>query len=377
MHKIKKIAALLIVLVFSITVIGCSSKTVAEVNGEKITRDHLDQRMKKEKLALEQQGASFTGQEGQMMLKALEQQTLKRMIDQILITQTAQKEGVYPSKKEIEQKVKEIVDRFGGEKEFEDALKQYNYTRQDIEDKVAFETAYTQLYDKITADVKVSDTEVKDWYDNNKERYKDPAKIGARAILVKFDDPEQSSVMGQPAPKVGRNEEDARKLAEDIIKELDKGTDFAKLAKEKSEDDVSKEEGGLVKDLAGNSPYSKGMAMPPQFDEAAMALDKGEYTKAPVKTSQGFYIIKLESLTPEKQLTFEEAKERIEQELPTVKKQQMFAQYIEGVKQKAKIDNKLAQDAPQPAQQQQQQLPADHPPVSGDKPDSSQQDGAK
>ncbi|PKM81431.1 MAG: hypothetical protein CVU89_09265 [Firmicutes bacterium HGW-Firmicutes-14] len=355
MVNLKRIIALIIVLVFSISIIGCGNKTVAQVNDEKITQDQLDKRMEKEKLVLEQQGASFNGQEGQMMLKALEQQTLQDMIDKLLLEQAAKKEKVYPDTKAITERVNEIIEKFGGEAEYKKALKQYSYTEKDIENSEAFKIAYTNLYEKVTADVKVSEDEMKKWYDENTERYKDPAKIGARAILIKFDDPNQTSAMGQPVPKVGRSEADAKKIAEDIIKELDKGTDFAGLAKEKSEDDRFKDDGGLVKDMAQTSPYAKGTVMVPEFDEAAIKLKAGEYTKEPVKTSQGYYVIKLESFTPEKQLSFEEAKDKIETELPMIKKQQKFGEYMEELRKNSKIVNKLAADAPQ----QPQMPPAD------------------
>jgi len=344
-RNLKRIVALMIVLAFSIAVAGCSSKTLATVNGAKISRDDLDKRMNKEKLYLEQQGASFSGQEGQMMLAALEKQTIEKMIEQTLIEQTAKDEGVYPSKSEIDKQVEEIIAKFGSKAEFEAAMKQYNYTIEDIEEKVSFETAYTQLYEKVTADVKVSEEEIKKYYDENKDQFKDPIKIGARAILIKYDNPNQTTMMGQEVPKVGRNEEKAKEIAAGIIKELDSGADFEKLAKEKSEDARSKEDGGLVKDMQGSSPYAKGTVMPPEFDEAATALKAGQYSKEPVKTATGYYVIKLESLTEEKQLSFEEAREQIEQTLPMVQKQQKFAEYMAEVKKTAKIDNKLAEEA--------------------------------
>ena len=359
--NLRKVVALLIVLVFSITVAGCGSKTMATVNGEKITKADLEKRMNKEKLYLEQQGASFSGEQGQMMLQALEKQTLDKMIEQKLIEITAKEEGVYPSKSEIDKQVEDIIGKFGSKEEFEKALEQYSYTMEDIQEKVAFETAYTKLYEKVTADVKVSEEDIQKWYDENKEQYKEPVKIGARTILIKYDDPNATSMMGQEAPKVGRSEQEAKEMAEGIIKELDAGADFEELAKEKSEDTRSKEDGGLIKDMQGNSPYAKGSVMPPEFDEAAINLKAGEYTKEPVKTGYGYFIIKLEGLTEEKQLSFEEAKPKVEQELPMMQKQQKFAEYMADVKKNAKIDSELAVEEPAapPA------APSNMPPDSG------------
>lgn len=363
MRNINRIFAIVIVLIFSIAVAGCGSKSIATVNGEKIAKADLDKRMAKVKLSLEQQGASFTGQQGQQMLEALEQQTLDEMITQALITQDAKKAAVYPTKDDIKKAVDDIVASFGGEEKFNEALKTYNYTKAEIEDLKAFDMARTNLYDKVTADVKVSDNDIKQWYDDHKDTYKDPAKIKARYIFTKFDDPNAiDPATGQPAAKIGRTDADAKKLVEDMIKQLDGGKDFAALAKEKSEDDRTKNDGGLIKDQNGSDTYAKGTFMPAEFDDAAVALKVGAYTKEPVKTVGGYFIIKLEAFTQEKQLTFEEAKAKIQEELPAQRKQEKFTEYLTKIRNSAKIENTLAKEAAQP-QSGGQELPAGHPSV--------------
>lgn len=365
MRSIKGIVALAIVLIFSITVVGCGSKSVATVNGEKITQADLDKRMAKVKMSLEQQGASFSGQQGQQMLKALEQQTLDEMITQALITQDAEKQKVYPTKEDIKKAVDDIIASFGGEAKFNEALKTYNYTKAEIEELKAFDMARTNLFNKVTAGVKVTDSDIQQWYDTHKDTYKDPAKIKARAIFIKFDDPNAiDPTTGQPAAKVGRTDADAKKLAEDLVKQLDGGKDFAALAKEKSEDERSKADGGLIKDQNGSDTYARGTMMPAEFDNAAVALKAGEYTKAPVKSTGGYFIIKLEALTPEKQQTFEQAKAKIQQDLPAQRKQEKFTEYLTKLRNDSKIENKLAAEAPQ-TQSGDQQLPPGHPSVSG------------
>jgi parvulin-like peptidyl-prolyl isomerase len=347
MNKIKKIIILMIVLIFSISVVGCGVKSVAEVNGEKITRDQLDKRIKKIQLALEQQGASFTGTQGISMLKALEKQTLDEMIDQTLLMQAAKKEAVIPSKAEAAKAIADIKTRFGGETKFNEALKQYGYTVAELEEMWTSDTSRSKLFDKITANISVTDDEIKQWYDKNTSKYKDPVKIKARTIMFKFDNPDQPAAMGgQQAPKVGRTEAAAQKLAEDIIKQLKGGADFAKLATEKSEDDRSKTDGGLVKDFSGKSPYPKGAAMSTEFDAAATALKPGQYSKTPVKTPQGYYVIKLEEIVPEKQLSLDEAKAKIREELLASKKQKRFNDYVTELKKTAKIVNNLAASEP-------------------------------
>ncbi len=77
-------------------------------------------------------------------------------------------------------------------------------------------------------------------------------------------------------------------VAEEVIKKLDDGGDFAVLAKEYSEDPGSKEKGGLYEDV-------KMKQMAPEFEKAALALEPGTYSKSLVETNFGYHIIKLES----------------------------------------------------------------------------------
>jgi peptidyl-prolyl cis-trans isomerase C len=74
--------------------------------------------------------------------------------------------------------------------------------------------------------------------------------------------------------------------AKDVIKQLDGGKDFAELAKEKSTD-PNKADGG---DLGY---FTKGR-MVKEFEDAAFSLEKGTYSKTPVKTDFGFHVIKVE-----------------------------------------------------------------------------------
>ena len=80
-------------------------------------------------------------------------------------------------------------------------------------------------------------------------------------------------------------EQKAEKLAKEIIEKLNKGEDFAKLAKEYSEDESNKNDGGNL------GKFGKG-DMVSEFETAAYELKVNEYTKKPVKTSYGFHIIK-------------------------------------------------------------------------------------
>jgi peptidyl-prolyl cis-trans isomerase C len=161
------------------------------------------------------------------------------------------------------------------------------------------------LIDDLTKKLVPSEADVRKEYERVKaERGGDAAKqYKARHILVK--------------------EEDA---AKQIIADLDAGGDFAAIAKEKSEDTGSKEEGGEL-------DWSEPQAYVKPFGEALKALKKGERTKEPVKTDYGYHIIELEDVRPLPFPEFDQVKTQVGQQLAT----KVRDDYIADLRAKAKV----------------------------------------
>ena len=114
-----------------------------------------------------------------------------------------------------------------------------------------------------------------------------------------------------------RTEEEAKAA----IAELQRGADFATLARDRSLDDNSKANGGQL------PPFSQDVAAyPKEFIDAAFKLQKGQLTPEPVKTSFGFHVIKLDDRHPAQMLTYEQAAPRIAQALVEENIQKQFAE---------------------------------------------------
>jgi peptidyl-prolyl cis-trans isomerase C len=128
----------------------------------------------------------------------------------------------------------------------------------------------------------ITPEDVKARYDKEVAAIPSQEEVKARHILVK-------------------TEEEAK----EIIKELDAGKSFEELAKAKSTD-PNKDEGG---DLGY---FTKGR-MVPEFEAAAFALEKGAYTKEPVKTQFGFHVILVEDKRPQAPPTLEEVEPQVRQ----------------------------------------------------------------
>ncbi len=149
---------------------------------------------------------------------------------------------------------------------------------------------------------RVSNQEMKEFYDKNQARYQQ-AKIKVIYIAFKPTAPVVGQVpSGQSLEDVARalteggssqtqrTEADARKLAEDLVKQIRGGADFAKLVAEYSEDPTSKAAGGDFGTVNVSSSYS------PDVKKAVLALKVGEVTD-PLRQSNAFYIIRVEEKT--------------------------------------------------------------------------------
>ena len=136
-----------------------------------------------------------------------------------------------------------------------------------------------ELVEKGVVD-KVTDAEVRARYDQEIANTPPVNEVHARHILVK-----------------------TKEEAEAIIKQLDGGADFEKLANEQTSDPSGKSSGG---DLGWFGPGQ----MVPEFDKAAFALEVGKYTKEPVQTQFGWHVIKVEDKRAKQPPAFDEVKDQ-------------------------------------------------------------------
>jgi parvulin-like peptidyl-prolyl isomerase len=146
---------------------------------------------------------------------------------------------------------------------------------------------------ELLKNVAITDDLLKKEFSEHPERYTVPELVHARHILVRLN------------PSATQPEQDAAlKKAEGIYSRATaKGADFAQLAKETSEDETTKAQGG---DLGG---FQKGM-MVPEFEQASFSLKVGEVSK-PIKTAFGYHIIKVEEHTKSEAPVFDAIKDRV------------------------------------------------------------------
>ena len=199
--------------------------------------------------------------------------------------------------------VKKLLLREAG-KEKMDTEKEFQERLADIKDQLLIESL---LKKKIAADAKISDDDLKKYYEANKESFKREREISTRHILLK-------------------TEEEAKQVQGKLIK----GEDFIELAKKYSIDPNAGATGGEI----GFHP--KG-SLVPEYEAAAFKLTKVGQVSGIVKTQFGYHIIRLEGTKPPSYVPFDEVKDFIKQKILQEKQSELLEKYIDSLKKSAKI----------------------------------------
>ncbi len=168
----------------------------------------------------------------------------------------------------------------------------------------------------VAAGVSLTEEEIKNYYEENINKFSKPEEVRARYIMIKVD-----AEMDETA------KQDARKKAEEILNQVRNGSDFAALAKEHSDDQASRSRGGYL------GWFGRG-SMLPEFEAAAFALQPGE-TSEIVETSRGYYLIKVEERKEGEVKPLEEVRQMIETPLLVEKKREAINNFVQQAMQDA------------------------------------------
>lgn len=205
---------------------------------------------------------------------------------------------------------------------FDDVIKSSGYNSEDdlLDDLILDVKKQKVVKNHIKENIK--DDEINDYYEKNIE-----GEITARHILIIPDVNDDMSDEEKTKEK-----EKAKEKAEKLIKELNDGKDFKELAKKESEDEGSKENGGLIENITKDSVVEP-------FYNAVKELKDGEYTKEPVESSYGYHIILRESQKEKPKL--EEVKDDILEKIVEEKlssDENIYSTTWEEIRKKYKLD---------------------------------------
>jgi peptidyl-prolyl cis-trans isomerase D len=165
----------------------------------------------------------------------------------------------------------------------------------------------------------VSDADVQAYYMAHQDQYKTPEQVKTRHILLTV-----------PKGADAKTDAAAKAKAEDLLKQIKAGANFADLAKKNSEDPGSKDTGGELPMIATNQ-------LDPAYAQAAMALAPGQ-TSPVVRSSFGYHIIQTEAKNTASVKSLAEVKPAIVEQLSTQKSAAAAQSYAAALAAEAKKD---------------------------------------
>ena len=318
------------------------NKVLAKGKGVEVTRGQLDDEIIRVKAQAAARGQSMPPEQTGMM----ERQILEQFIQVQLLQSKATEADKAAGKALAEKRFEEAKTRLGSEEVLNRQLKLMGATREEVLAKWT-ESAIAEIVLKRELKVNVTDADARKYYDDNPARFEEPEKVRASHILLMTTDPKTNTELTE-AQKTAKHKE-----MEGLLKRARAGEDFAKLAKENSEDPGSKDKGGEY-------TFPRGQ-MVPEFEAAAFSLGTNQVSDI-ITTRFGYHIIKLSEKIPAKKVEFEKALPDIKDGLTQQELQKQFPDYIAKLKTESNVeilDEKLkAQELPTATA-----LPASRPPV--------------
>jgi foldase protein PrsA len=272
---------------------------VARVGSEPVTKARLEAVLMSAKASYKQQKKTFP-KPGTAAYSALRQQVVAYLVQAAMLKQQAKdKLGIVIGKKDVQKAIAKLTKQsFGGsEKKLRAALKTQGLTRAELEAEEALALLEQRIQSKLVTGIKVTAAEIKAYYDSHHSSYRQAATRTVRHILVA-----------------------KKSLADSLYAQLEKGADFAKLAKKYSTDTGSASKGGKLTISKGETVAS--------FDKAAFSLAKGALSK-PIHTTYGWHIIQaLSAITPASTKPLAAVRSTIKQQLLQGKQSQAVTAWV-------------------------------------------------
>jgi parvulin-like peptidyl-prolyl isomerase len=285
---------------------GTSSSTekvppdsVAIVGDKTITKSEYDELVNYAKRNYSAQKRTFP-KVGTQEYAQIRDQAVRFLVQRAQFEVKADDLNIDVSDKAVDQRIDQYKQERhkGSDKKFREELRQQGLTEAQAREIIRANLIQEAIYNKVTSDVKVTDKDIREYYEKNKAQYATPETREVRHVLVK-----------------------SKGLADRLYQQLRQpGADWKVIAKRYSQDPGSKDKGGRYTGTKGQ--------LLPEFEQVAFSIKTGEVAK-PVKTQAGWHVI--QALGPVKKGTttpFAQVKEAIRQQLLQERKNKKMETWV-------------------------------------------------
>ncbi|GBD97024.1 MAG TPA: hypothetical protein ENG83_03905 [Nitrospirae bacterium] len=291
-------------------------RIVATVNDEVITWSEL---MRVIILDGKEFLSGAAGKDREEKIRELERPFLNNLIDMKLQLQEARKMGLDVNDAEIDGAINEIKNKYGlTDETLMNSLKAEGLTTEDYRARLADQILVQKVVNfAVRNNIVISDKEIEKYYEDNKAKYDVEEKLKIRQIF--FALPEDES-----------QKQAVEARARDLVQRINKGEDFAKLAREFSEDPSRK--------FGGDMGYISRGSLLKEIEDVAAALKKGDVSR-PFRSPAGLHIIKLEDRIEGGGI--EKVRDRIKEALFQKAFESKYREWRTGLRETAYIEIKL------------------------------------
>lgn len=305
---------------------------VAKVDGATVSKKDFDENLNTLFNVYKQRfGVDLRDEKYKDSLTALKRNLVEELIRIQVIKNEAGKMKISVSNADVDTKYNAMKSAIPKE-QFEKLLKEQGVSESKLKEDIKQQLLLEKMIDAITPGISVPESKVREFYNKNSDKAVHPEQVRASHILIAAD----------RSKLTDKARADLKEKAVAILKRVKAGEDFAKLARENSDDPMSKMRGG---DLGFFPPPE----MMPNFTKAAFALKIGEVSDV-VETDYGYHIIKVTDRRPAGKFSFDQVKEQIYAGLLQQEKGAAFLKWLMEARSKAKIeiakDYQFAEPAP-------------------------------
>ena len=327
-------AATALLVLGCMAVAGCRSASspdvAATVNGRPIYYADVDKAYK----------SQFPGRvegesEDQVQLRRLE--VLRSLIDNELMLQRAEKEGLVATDADVEARLNELKAPYTKE-EFEKQLKEWGLTLEELKTRIRRDESVKKLFNKdITSKINISDADVANFYKANRGSFNlpEPRVHMAQILVTPQADPNVRNLKNDKS----KSEDEAKRKVQALESRLRQGEDFGLMAQNYSEDPVTIPNGG---DL-GFLPESSLDKTSPELRKMVLSLAPGQMSPV-IHTPEGYRILKMITKEPagQRDLGDPRVQQTIRETLLGRKDQLLKTAYYETARNEAKILNNMS-----------------------------------
>lgn len=286
---------------------------IATVEGQPVSRARFERELAQSKARYEKARKEVQPE----LLDNLRRALVRRLVESEVVRQKVAEWGIAPSDDELQAMWTQHRERFGTDDAFRAFLERAGTTEADLKNQFIDNLLLDRVKQRVEERLEISEDELRAYYETRPQHFEEPEEVRVAQILIQV-----------PAGATAAEKSEAKGRASEALESIRDGEDFAAVATRVSE--------GPARARGGDLGYLPRGRLVPEVEQSAFTLKPGQSSDV-IESRFGFHIIRVLDHRPERTLTFEEARPRIERRLRGQRLRKAIHEQIESWKQQMDI----------------------------------------